>query len=349
MRSSSSRLRTGAAVTAATLALFGFGGSAFAGEKGQGDTHRAANRDAATTSTVTEDTDADGVANNLPDDGDNRHPSGKDRSVEAGGSGDQGHSASTPDQDGHGPERDYQGTDKPGYGGGMDVLDQDRNNGCGNDDDFEDDNEGWCGHHPKPAHPEHPEQATGGSGEGGGGAVAGEQQDHPCAGPMSEHASETAAEAHGHRCADHEGPCTGDMTGSETGTSASEEECGAAAATGGVRTAEGTTAVVAPGAVLGTELQAAGTLALAPAAPTVQTQVLGLEIERGATDTAGTAAERTGGGSSGLGASVLGATLTRGSVLAFTGLSTGVLVLLALALLAAGWLLLRAGRKAHTA
>lgn len=97
------------------------------------------------TAAVTEDTDSDGVANNIPDEGDNLHPSGRDRSVESGGSGDQGRSASTPDQNGTGPERDIGGTDKPKGPGGADIIDQDRNNGCGNDDDFDDDNEGWCG------------------------------------------------------------------------------------------------------------------------------------------------------------------------------------------------------------
>jgi hypothetical protein len=94
---------------------------------------------------ITEDTDSDGVPNNISDEGDNLHPSGKDRSVEHGGSGDQGRSASTPDQNGRGPERDNGGTDKPNGPGGADIYDQDRNNGCGNDDDFDDDNEGWCG------------------------------------------------------------------------------------------------------------------------------------------------------------------------------------------------------------
>ncbi|MEA2498332.1 MAG: hypothetical protein QOH26_737 [Actinomycetota bacterium] len=93
----------------------------------------------------TEDNDADGVVNNVPDEGDNAHPSGNDRSVEPGGSGNQGNAESTPDQNGHGPERDYEGTDKPNGAGGVDKNDQDGNNGCGNDDDFEDDNEGWCG------------------------------------------------------------------------------------------------------------------------------------------------------------------------------------------------------------
>jgi len=73
------------------------------------------------------------------------HPSGKDRSVEPGGSGTQGRSESDPDDDGHGPDRSNGGPDKPGGSGGVDLSDQDGNNGCGNDDDFEDDNEGWCG------------------------------------------------------------------------------------------------------------------------------------------------------------------------------------------------------------
>jgi len=93
---------------------------------------------------VTEDNDSDGVRNNIRDAGDNRHPSRKDRSVEHGRSGDQGRSASTPDQDGRGPERDVGGIDQPDGPGGRDIIDQDRNNGCGNDDDFDDDNEGRC-------------------------------------------------------------------------------------------------------------------------------------------------------------------------------------------------------------
>ena len=80
------------------------------------------------------------------DSGDNAHPSGKDRSVENGGSGNQGKAESNPD-DSKGPMR-YEGTqgdDKPGGPGGTDLADQDGNNGCGNDDDFNDDNNGWCG------------------------------------------------------------------------------------------------------------------------------------------------------------------------------------------------------------
>ncbi len=88
---------------------------------------------------VTEDNDNDGVANNVVDAGDNRHPSGKDRSVEHGGSVNQGKSGSDPDKKTNG------GLDKPGGSGGADRHDQDGNNGCGNDDDFEDDNNGNCG------------------------------------------------------------------------------------------------------------------------------------------------------------------------------------------------------------
>jgi hypothetical protein len=87
---------------------------------------------------VTEDNDSDGVPNNVPDDGDNKHPSGRDRSVENGNSGNQGNSPSDPDGMSNG------GADKPGGTGGVDQHDQDGNNGCGNDDDFEDDNNGKC-------------------------------------------------------------------------------------------------------------------------------------------------------------------------------------------------------------
>ncbi|MDQ4096230.1 MAG: hypothetical protein M3174_08510, partial [Actinomycetota bacterium] len=81
--------------------------------------------------------------------GDNAHPSGKDKSVEHGNSGNQGNSSSDPDDDGNGPDRSNGGPDKPNGSGGVDLADQDGNNGCGNDDDFEDDNEGWCGKKPK--------------------------------------------------------------------------------------------------------------------------------------------------------------------------------------------------------
>ncbi len=78
---------------------------------------------------------------------DNAHPSGKDRSAENGGSGNQGKAESNPD-DSKGPMRS-EGVagedDKANAGGGTDGDDQDGNNGCGNDDDFDDDNNGWCG------------------------------------------------------------------------------------------------------------------------------------------------------------------------------------------------------------
>jgi hypothetical protein len=78
------------------------------------------------------------------DQGDNRHPSGNDRSCEQGRSGEQGGSRSDPDDDGRGPDRSNGGADRLGGAGGLDGGDQDANNGCGNDDDFEDDNEGLC-------------------------------------------------------------------------------------------------------------------------------------------------------------------------------------------------------------
>jgi len=85
-----------------------------------------------------------------PDEGDDEHPSGKDRSVEPGDSNPQGNAQSDPDDDGRGPDRTNNGDDKQVNGpGGVDREDQDNNNGCGNDDDFEDDNEGWCGQKPK--------------------------------------------------------------------------------------------------------------------------------------------------------------------------------------------------------
>lgn len=104
-----------------------------------------ADSDASTSYTEDNDTNDNNTPNNSADDGDNFHPSGKDRSVENGGSGNQGNSESDPDDDGRGPDRSNGGPDKPNGTGGDDSADQDGNNGCGNDDDFEDDNEGWCG------------------------------------------------------------------------------------------------------------------------------------------------------------------------------------------------------------
>ncbi len=105
-----------------------------------------ADSDSSTTYTEDNDTNDGGTPNNVSDDGDNAHPSGKDRSVEPGGSGTQGKAESNPD-DSKGPMRyeGAQGDDKPNGPGGTDLADQDGNNGCGNDDDFDDDNNGWCG------------------------------------------------------------------------------------------------------------------------------------------------------------------------------------------------------------
>lgn len=114
--------------------------------------HEGDAESSSTSYTEDNDTNDGGTPNNQPDAGDNRHPSGKDRSVEYGNSGNQGNSASDPDDDGKGPDRSNGGPDKPNGSGGIDKADQDGNNGCGNDDDFEDDNEGWCGQHPKPQH-----------------------------------------------------------------------------------------------------------------------------------------------------------------------------------------------------
>ena len=117
------------------------GGSTASGSDHDGDADSDSN------TAYTEDNDTnDDAANNEADEGDNAHPSGKDRSVENGGSGTQGKSESNPD-DSKGPMR-YEGElgdDKANGPGGTDLEDQDGNNGCGNDDDFDDDNNGWCG------------------------------------------------------------------------------------------------------------------------------------------------------------------------------------------------------------
>ena len=124
-------------------------------EQGQGNSNEAGavsdrdgDADSSSSTAYTEDNDTNdgGTPNNVSDEGDNAHPSGKDRSVENGGSGTQGKSESNPD-DSKGPMR-YEGAlgdDKPNGPGGTDLADQDGNNGCGNDDDFDDDNNGWCG------------------------------------------------------------------------------------------------------------------------------------------------------------------------------------------------------------
>src|SRR3712207_5830369 len=62
--------------------------SAQSDDSGDKDGDADSDRDTA----YTEDNDSDGVKNNVEDDDDNAHPSGKDRSTENGGSGNQGKS-----------------------------------------------------------------------------------------------------------------------------------------------------------------------------------------------------------------------------------------------------------------
>ena len=142
-------LLTRISALAGTLVL---AGAATAGPAWAGDRTTADARERrAAQMTEDDDTNDRNTPNNVVDDGDNRHPSGKDRSVERGRTGTQGRSASDPDDDGRGPDRSNGGADRPDGPGGVDLADQDGNNGCGNDDDFEDDNEGWCGRNPKRA------------------------------------------------------------------------------------------------------------------------------------------------------------------------------------------------------
>jgi hypothetical protein len=138
--------RATAPLAAATL-LFAF--SAPAGAEQPAD--RGAAKVTSETPTV------EHVQGTTPDTDDNKHPSGKDRTVENGGSGTQGRSASDPDG------TDNEGPDKAGYDGGLDKADQDGNNGCGNDDDFEDDNRGNClGREGAPGQAKTPGAAVGG-------------------------------------------------------------------------------------------------------------------------------------------------------------------------------------------
>ena len=134
---------------AALMAVFLVAAPALATHGKNNAKHKASSDRDGDAYTEDKDTNDGGTANNVEDDGDNKHPSGKDRSVENGNSGNQGNSTSDPDDDGRGPDRSNGGPDKPNGSGGEDLADQDGNNGCGNDDDFEDDNEGWCGKPPK--------------------------------------------------------------------------------------------------------------------------------------------------------------------------------------------------------
>jgi hypothetical protein len=324
MRNSSTR-RLGAVTLMTLLAmLVGFATPAVAGAKGSDQADRS---DRPSVSGSTDDdsaVDANG-------DADNAHPSGKDRHEDKGT---QGYSTSTPDQNGHGPERDFEGTDKPfvaGDGaGGVDKADQDGNNGCGNDDDFEDDNEGWCGGKPKRSTTPPP--------------GVDDEDEVKCTGTMP-------SGSHGDEKCDHDDECTGTMP--TTGSHADDEcdhdddtdvlgedttKCPKAGETlpsgtempAGCTTTTPTDTVtsetLATGAVLGTELQNA------PAGE--EARVLGIQLERTTP-----AAVAGGAATAPAGTQVLGVALAR------TGLSFTILALaIALGLLAVGFALKRAGR-----
>jgi hypothetical protein len=141
---------------ASVVLLMSFAPAALAKEgKAKGKGHEKGAPPAAVW-TEDNDTNDGGTPNNVADAGDNAHPSGKDRSVENGNSGNQGKSQSDPDGNSNG------GPDKPNGSGGVDKADQDGNNGCGNDDDFEDDNNGNCGGRKK-------DKGNNGGGNNGGG------------------------------------------------------------------------------------------------------------------------------------------------------------------------------------
>ncbi|HUP87656.1 MAG TPA: hypothetical protein VM143_18530 [Acidimicrobiales bacterium] len=307
MRFSSTHRRSAASAAALLALVFSFASPAFAGGGGKGDSKGSR-------ATVTENTDTndDGTPNNVADSGDDRHPSGKDRSVENGGSGNQGASTSDPDGASNG------GADKPDGAGGIDAADQDGNNGCGNDDDFEDDNNGWCGRHPQKIDTgfevaeEH---------ECTRAMPAGAAKDDECGKPEVEGKTQKETEVEGETVV---------RVITQTNNTCPHAD---ARPTGGVMPAGCTTlgtvataASVAPGAVLASELTNA---------PRPEAQVLGLEIERSPVP----AAVAASGGVAAAGTSVLGAVLARtGFSLTLTALAV------ALGLLAIGFALKRADR-----
>ena len=208
---------------------------------------------------VTEDTDHNdgGTPDNVADSGDNRHPSGRDRSVEHGGSGNQGRSASDPDDDGRGPDRSNGGPDKPGGSGGRDLADQDGNNGCGNDDDFEDDNEGWCGRQraarPAPTPPAHAD-----------GSCGVQQGTHGCgrsgAGATDSNGNHTGGTAAGSGCGDRHvtgSGCSGSGSGTGTGASGTGTSTGTAG-TGTAGTGTATPPEATPAVAPATEVREGG-------------------------------------------------------------------------------------------
>lgn len=112
----------GSSLLVATLGLAPAGAEARSGQ---------ARTSESTSFTEDSDTNDGGTPNNVEDDGDNRRPSGRDRSVEQGGSGNQGASTSDPDDDGSGPDRSNGGPDQPNGSGGVDLADQDGTRGNG--------------------------------------------------------------------------------------------------------------------------------------------------------------------------------------------------------------------------
>jgi hypothetical protein len=109
-----------------TLALAGFGTTAFAAKGGNGKGNGDHGNSAAA------------HAQSKPTDS-SHDPSNPDGTY-------QGKSGSTPDQDGIGADHGIVNNDKTGPG-------TDGNNGCGNDPDREDDNNGWCGRKPENVKP----------------------------------------------------------------------------------------------------------------------------------------------------------------------------------------------------
>lgn len=328
-----------ALTTVGALALVGstFTGTAFATGRDDAPGHARkadaaatrdhdgdADRSAATQYTEDTDTNDGGTPNGVADAGDDRHPSGTDRSVEHGRSGNQGKAESDPDDDGRGPDRGNGGDDKPNGTGGIDKADQDGNNGCGNDDDFEDDNEGWCGRKPHPAAAEKP-----------AGVPARAEQPGKAKGRDKD-------EAKRHRKGDDvsAAPCpTGMVDANGPAVGGCET---AATATGacpvGMADVNGSEAggCVQPG-VLGAEvaLSAAARIADVPAGEVLASSAVAAPAEASPTVRA-----QSGGRPAILAAAVGGVT----GALAFTGLNALTLLLVALVAIAVGWVLVRTGR-----
>jgi hypothetical protein len=298
-------------------------------------------------STWTEDNDRNdgGTPNDVADAGDDRRPSGKDRSVEHGRSGNQGRATSDPDGVSNG------GADKPNGPGGIDKADQDGNNGCGNDDDFEDDNNGNCGKaHRKAAEASKPAKQRCACGEAKPAAkpaevehgttscdrrnderaqraVRAEQQAPVAAAKPVEVASSARAAAR---------PALAPRTtASATARTATVPTCPAGASAeeamlAGCKAAGARSAV--PGEVLGEHAVAAA----ATAGPTV-TSIPGEVLAASAVAAPASTGNGSGGGN------VIANAI--GGILAFTGANLLVLLAAALLTLLVGWLLLQADRK----